>query len=276
MVTEAEGLQIVLSPVQMAGILHNASISEGEVLSNRLWGGVGLAGGMLQMLVAGGMCAAPDPTMLTKAACVVVGGHAADVVHSSFNQIITGKSSNTTTAQAVAATAEMLGKEKGTANIIALAVDLAVPIGFASAIGAVRVAAIRAGRIRLVEHEAVAGSKIGGHTISKHVGKNEQALAHRLKTEHVPGGVVSSFFNLRTAERAISEAMRTNRFVIEQWVKSGRRDVLVIVFNAGYKVGGSLTKGSSDYIKVSKLRVVLKPEKYNGMDYYILTSYPIR
>ncbi|OFV48187.1 RNase A-like domain-containing protein [Oligella sp. HMSC09E12] len=70
--------------------------------------------------------------------------------------------------------------------------------------------------------------------------------------------------------------MRTNRFVIEQWVKSGRRDALVIVFNAGYKVGGSLKKGSSDYIKVSKLRVVLKPEKYNGMDYYILTSYPIR
>ena len=128
MVNKEEGLQIVLSPVQMAGILHNASISEGEVLSNRLWGGVGLVGGMLQMLVAGGMCAAPDPTMLTKVGCVVVGGHAADVVHSSFNQIIAGRPTNTKTAQAVAATAEMLGTEKETAYIIALTVDLAVPI----------------------------------------------------------------------------------------------------------------------------------------------------
>lgn len=43
---EEEGLRIVLSPVQLAGILHNASISEGETLTNRLWGGLSLTGGM--------------------------------------------------------------------------------------------------------------------------------------------------------------------------------------------------------------------------------------
>lgn len=41
-----EGLRIVLSPVQMVGILHNASISEREILSNRLWDALYLASGM--------------------------------------------------------------------------------------------------------------------------------------------------------------------------------------------------------------------------------------
>ncbi|OFS83744.1 hypothetical protein HMPREF3144_08765 [Oligella sp. HMSC05A10] len=272
-----EGLRIVLSPVQMAGILHNASISEGEILSNRLWGGLNLVSGMLEMLIAGGMCAAPEPTMLTKAGCIVVGAHAADMVHSSFKQILTGTVSNTRIAKAVTDTAETLGASKGTANIIALSVDLAVPMGFASAIGAARVATIRAGRIKLAEHEAVKGSKAGGHTISRHVGHTEKDLLYRLANDPKVGPAASSFTNLRVAERAISEAMRVNRFYIEQWIKSGEKRKLVIQHTVGgYKVGGYIAKGTSNYVQTSKLRVVLDPKSYNGKQYYILTAYPIR
>lgn len=37
------GLKIALSPVQMTAVLSDKSISEGETLSNRLFGGLGLA-----------------------------------------------------------------------------------------------------------------------------------------------------------------------------------------------------------------------------------------
>ena len=67
-----EGLSIALSPVQLAAILTNSSISEGETFSNRLWGGVGVVGGLLEMGLAGGMCLLPEPTTLSKVGCVVV------------------------------------------------------------------------------------------------------------------------------------------------------------------------------------------------------------
>ncbi len=78
--SDTNGLRIALSPVQLAATLSEKSISEGETLSNRLWGGLGLAGGVVEMFGAGVMCVVPEPTMLTKAGCVVVGTHSLDTV----------------------------------------------------------------------------------------------------------------------------------------------------------------------------------------------------
>ncbi|MBP2200341.1 hypothetical protein JOJ88_005882 [Pantoea cypripedii] len=57
------GIKVALSPVQMAAVLSDKSISEGETLSNRLFGGLGLAGGVVEMFGAGAMCIVPEPTM---------------------------------------------------------------------------------------------------------------------------------------------------------------------------------------------------------------------
>lgn len=40
--TDDDGLTVALSPVQLAAILRRGTVSEGETLSNRLWGGVGV------------------------------------------------------------------------------------------------------------------------------------------------------------------------------------------------------------------------------------------
>lgn len=40
---EDEGLTLALSPMQIAAIVRRNTISEGETLSNRLWGGLGLS-----------------------------------------------------------------------------------------------------------------------------------------------------------------------------------------------------------------------------------------
>jgi len=48
-----DGLTIALSPVQMAAILTNGNISSQATISNRLWGGAKVLGGVLELLGAG-------------------------------------------------------------------------------------------------------------------------------------------------------------------------------------------------------------------------------
>lgn len=214
-----DGLQVTLSPVQLAAVLSDASISEGETLSNRLWGGAALIGGLLEMFGAGLMCAAPDPTTVTKVGCVLVGGHSADVINTAANQIMSGRQTNTATYTAAAELAQQLGANRDTANNIALTVDLAVPIGFAAFAGAVRVGSIQAGRIRLIEHESRTGLRPGGHTIAKHVGKSKEELLQRLKETEARKfrpTAASTFANLDIAEKAVSQALKANKLRIEE------------------------------------------------------------
>lgn len=39
-----DGIKIVISPVQLAAVLTDSSVTDGETLSNRLYGGLGLVG----------------------------------------------------------------------------------------------------------------------------------------------------------------------------------------------------------------------------------------
>ncbi|WDU55564.1 hypothetical protein KPZ19_00970 [Taylorella equigenitalis] len=59
-----------------------------------------------------------------------------------------------------------------------------------------------------MEHEARVGSELGGHTISKHVGKSKEYLLDRLKNDPRIKSHVSTFYNLNIAERAITDAMK--------------------------------------------------------------------
>jgi len=48
-----EGVSIAISPVQMAAILHKKTLSEGETWNNRLWGDLGIVGGVVESFGAG-------------------------------------------------------------------------------------------------------------------------------------------------------------------------------------------------------------------------------
>ena len=76
-----DGIKIVMSPVQLAAVLSDKSVTEGETLSNRLYGGLGLVMGTLELAGATALCIAPEPTGLTKAACVIVGAHSMDSIN---------------------------------------------------------------------------------------------------------------------------------------------------------------------------------------------------
>lgn len=97
-------------------------------------------------------------------------------MHTAIDQTITGRDTRTAACQLAVETARQFGADEKTAINIGLTVDIAVPVAFGFALGAVRVASVRVGRIKLVEHESTTGYKPGGHTLSRHVGLSEEAL----------------------------------------------------------------------------------------------------
>ncbi|MBR8056419.1 RNase A-like domain-containing protein [Burkholderia dolosa] len=269
-------VRIVLSAAQLAAVLKRQTISPGEMLSNRLWGGLQVAGGVLEMTGAAALCIAPEPTGLTKLGCVAFGVHGADTAAAGLNQIWTGRQTSALLQHGVSKLVDAAKAPPEMADHVGLSLDLAVPFGLAGAIKAIRASSITAGRIDLIRHEATAvNPRLGGHTIAKHVGKSGTDLMARLRAE--PDlRLVSSFTNIAEAEWAISKVMQINAFRIEAWANSGTAMRLVLNENVGRSVGYgvSSTKGYID--KLSYVQVVLVRRSYNGMPFYILTSYLTR
>src|SRR5215510_10284352 len=75
---DEEGINIVLSPAQLAAVLVGESIAPDHTLTNRLWGGARAIGGALELIGAFGLAVAPEPTMVTKAGAVVLAAHGGD------------------------------------------------------------------------------------------------------------------------------------------------------------------------------------------------------
>ncbi|WP_350305693.1 RNase A-like domain-containing protein [Photorhabdus viridis] len=267
------GLRIVLSPVQLAAVLSDNTITEEETWSNRILGGAGLAAGVVELIGAGGLCLVPDPTTLTKAACVIVGAHSLDVMNASASQIITGRETMTETYREAVDLAKEFGADDYTASEIGLTVDIAVPLSFASIVGAVRVASVRVGRIKLVEHESETGLKPGGHTLAKHVGLSEQELRARLLTI----SRASTFYNQDVAEQVISKALKANSIHLENWAKYALPEGITapIEYVSSTSIGFGITRGSRYIDKLYKVKVILKYSEYNGQPYYILTAFPV-
>ncbi|MGF6922363.1 RNase A-like domain-containing protein [Paraburkholderia sp. 40] len=270
-VNESDGVRVVLSAPQLAAVLARQSISMTEMLSNRLWGGLQVVGGVLEMVGAGALCVLPDPTMASKAGCIVFGVHGSDTAATGLRQLWTGQDTATLTQRGTAKLAEAMKASPDMANNIGLSLDIAVSVGVAGSIKAVRASAITMGRINLMMHEAKAGSGIGGHTLRKHVGRTEAQLSERLLKEPWRDRV-SSFANIPAAEWAISEAMQANANAIKSWAASPGRE-LVLKKDVGKNVGYTLLKESRRLINSSKVTVILRNQAYNGMPYYILTAY---
>jgi hypothetical protein len=58
---DVDGVRVVLSPAQLAAVLSGQSISPTEMLSNRLWGGLQVVGGVLEMAGVSVLCVMPEP-----------------------------------------------------------------------------------------------------------------------------------------------------------------------------------------------------------------------
>lgn len=270
---EESSISIVLTPVQLAAIVQGESVNSEATLSNRLWGGLKLAGGVAEMIGGAALCAVPEPTGATKVGCVVLGGHGIDTASTGLQEVWTGQEIRSLTERGLTELATRLGAGAHSGKTLGMSVELAVPIGFAGAIKAARVTSIAAGRLSLSRHEAAVHGGIGGHTIAKHVGKTREYLEARLRNQ--PKLQAASTFNsIQDAERAINGVMRNRADDILNWAKSApANDVLRITAATADDVGVVLLRGASELVKGRQLIVILKKERYNGMPYYLLTAY---
>ncbi|MGF6542168.1 hypothetical protein OKW32_005518 [Paraburkholderia youngii] len=96
-----------------------------------------VVGGVLEMVGAGALCVLPEPTMASKAGCVVFGVHGSDTAAAGLRQIWTGRDTATLTQQGTTKLAEAMKASPDIANNIGLSVDIVVPFSFAGSIRAV-------------------------------------------------------------------------------------------------------------------------------------------
>ncbi|MDF0604989.1 hypothetical protein HZU77_004895 [Neisseriaceae bacterium TC5R-5] len=260
--SQDEGISIVMSAPQLAAALARKTLSQGDILSNRFWGSLELAGGILEMVGAGALCIAPEPTGATKVGCVAIGAHGADTIATGARKVWTGEDSRSLTQQGVIKLAETMKANPSQAGNIAIAVDMSVPIGLASMVNAARVSSITLGRFRISEHEAKSLGGRGGHTLAKHVGQTKEEMLARLEKEK-DLFKVSSFYSRKLAEWGVSEVLLKRSSEISSWAKSSSTRPLEIEEAVGKVVGHGINRGKDNFKEI-----------YNGMPYFVLTAYP--
>jgi hypothetical protein len=263
-----EGLEIILSPLQLAAILENESIEESSCAANRFWGAATVLGGAVELVGAAGLLLMPEPTTITKIAGGTLAVHGADTVSTGLVQVVSCQTRTTLTSQAVAAAAEVLGADPGTAANVGFAVDIAVPLA-AGFVGAARAIAIRRGAVSLAAEEAA-----GGHTIARHVGRTEAQLRQRL-VEQAKIPAASSFRTLEEAERVVVTALRANRAAIRTWAQSATTSgTKTFTYAAGRPVGYGVVRSSGQLTNMSNVTVVLRKTITHNRVYFVLTAFP--
>ena len=269
-----DGISVVLSPTQLTAILSGVTLGPDETSANRMWGGLKLVAGSLEMVGAAALLVAPEPTMVTKVSGWGLAAHGSDTLSAGLWQVWTGKQQRTLTEQSAAELALRLGADSATAQGVGTAVDIAVPFALSAAVGAARIISVRFGRLSLLEHEAEAGARVGGHTILKHVGKTEAELRARLAAEPNTR-TASTFKTLAIAERTLYQAVKANRSAIEGWaIRARPGDKQAFFYTAKDVVGYTLNRAHPTWQEARRIRFVLKMESYKGKLYYILTAFP--
>ncbi len=285
-------ISAALSPVQLAAIMGSASLSQSETLSNRIWGGVGLAGGVVELLGSAALLIDPDPTV-SKVVGAVGLVHGSDVTMTSWNQLRTGEAQQTLTSRAAESIARSAGMDPAAAGITGAIVDILVPTGVLSEVARTnslvrltRVQRIRSGFISLEEEERAFNfpgkPSASAHTIREHVGKTLQEMQARF-TAKPSLQATGSFRDLQTAENAVSQVLRTNASQITSWASGAATRPLRLSMRLGQEVGtgvlnpakvalppGAAQAGRS----VRTVTIVLNKTTLNGRTWYVLSAFP--
>ena len=97
-----------------------------------------MAGGIGEMLVGGVLWVIPDPTLTTKVGGGALIGHGADMASAGLKQLLTGKTTQTLTVQAVAGGLQSVGVPSPYASMVGGLTEIgvaAMPIGIVGKVG---------------------------------------------------------------------------------------------------------------------------------------------
>ncbi|WP_141523108.1 MULTISPECIES: RNase A-like domain-containing lipoprotein [Bacillus] len=117
------------------------------------------------------------------------------------------------------------------------------------------------------------GPPKNGHTIEKHVGKTEEQLKERLRTDNV--SAASTYYDKETATKAVKDSLKQHEQEIEKWLKNSKENRLVLNTKHSFPVGKAvLKKNMSVQDKLVNTVTVLAKDKSGSLGFKIITSYP--
>jgi hypothetical protein len=115
--------------------------------------------------------------------------------------------------------------------------------------------------------------RLGGHTLARHVGRSDDQLRERLRSE--PGISAASTYNNRAiAERVIGVTLAREKRRVDAWLaRQGSRPNLALDYHgtAGDTIGRSIRRGGASR-SCEDAVVVLRWNRDGG--FIVLTSYP--
>ncbi|WP_142398725.1 RNase A-like domain-containing lipoprotein [Bacillus wiedmannii] len=117
------------------------------------------------------------------------------------------------------------------------------------------------------------GPPKNGHTIERHVGKPEEDLKNRLKTDKV--SAASTYYDKETATKAVKDSLKQHDKEIQDWLKNSKEARLVLNTTHSFPVGKTVIKKNMNVKdKLVKTVTVLARDKSGDLGYKIITSYP--
>jgi hypothetical protein len=134
-----------------------------------------------------------------------------------------------------------------------------------------RAAASASGEVR----DLSADESMGGHTLTRHVGRTDAQLAERLRREPQIAAA-STWTDRDTAERAVGAALASADGKLTSWERrQGRRSNLVLHYTdrTGATLGRSLSRDGHAAVPCTRALVVLKWDEPRDR-FYVLTAYP--
>ena len=108
-----------------------------------------------------------------------------------------------------------------------------------------------------------------GHTVSRHVGKDEKWMIEKLESKH--SKAVSTYTDAIEANETIIKVLNENISKIEDWFNKTTKKTLNISFVFDKSIGYGLKKGESKQSERKKGVVILKRVENK---FFVLTSYP--
>jgi len=134
---------------------------------------------------------------------------------------------------------------------------------------------VRAASVRDEVRDLSLDESMGGHTLTRHVGRTDAELAERLR--HEPQiSAASTWTDRATAERAVGAALASADGKLRSWERrQGRRPSLVLHYTdrSGASLGRSLWRGERTAVTCTRALVVLKWDDRRDR-FYVLTAYP--
>lgn len=117
------------------------------------------------------------------------------------------------------------------------------------------------------------GPPKNGHTIERHVGKSEEDLKNRLKTDKV--SAASTYYDKETVTKAVKDSLKQHDKEIQDWLKNSKEARLVLNTTHSFPVGKTVIKKNMNVKdKLVKTVTVLARDKSGDLGYKIITSYP--